>query len=285
MAKAAHIARKRFGQNFLHDHNVIANILASLQIKAGEHWVEIGPGLGALTAPLLEKNIRLDVVELDRDLVSHLKNQYKDKPNLTIHSADALKFDFAKLALPDEKLHIVGNLPYNISTPLLFHLLENAACIADMHFMLQKEVVDRICAVPGSKKYGRLSVMMQYHCTAECLFNVYPESFDPAPQVTSAIIRLIPHATPPVIVKDKAVFNKVVTQAFSQRRKTLRNSLKALVSEDSFEVFGIDPKARAETLSLLDFVKLSNELADNGKDWQAVEKRNERSKGKAKIGA
>ena len=265
MANFHQAPRKRFGQNFLHDHNVINNILANLQIKSGDHWVEIGPGLGALTTPLLGKNITLDVVELDRDLVSHLKDQYKDKPNLTIHSGDALKFDFAKLAKPDEKLHIVGNLPYNISTPLMFHLLDNSACIADMHFMLQKEVVDRICAVPGSRKYGRLSVMMQYHCTAECLFVVYPESFDPAPQVTSAIIRLIPHATPPVMVSDKAVFNKVVTQAFSQRRKTLRNSLKLLVSEESFVSFGIDPSVRAETLSLLDFANLSNQLVDIGK--------------------
>ena len=262
MANYHQAPRKRFGQNFLHDHNVISNILANLQIKAGDHWVEIGPGLGALTAPLLEKNIRLDVVELDRDLVSYLKDQYRDKPNLTIHSADALKFDFAQLANPDEKLHVVGNLPYNISTPLMFHLLDNAACIADMHFMLQKEVVDRICAVPGSKKYGRLSVMMQYHCTAECLFDVYPDSFDPAPQVTSAIIRLTPHASPPVVVKNKALFDKVVTQAFSQRRKTLRNSLKTLISEDIFVDLGIDPNARAETLSLLNFANLSNRLED-----------------------
>jgi 16S rRNA (adenine1518-N6/adenine1519-N6)-dimethyltransferase len=260
MTSPTHAARKRFGQNFLLDHNVIATILASLQTKADDHWVEIGPGLGALTAPLLEKNITLDVVELDRDLVSHLRAKYKDKTNLTVHSADALKFDFAKLAKPDERLHIVGNLPYNISTPLLFHLLENTSCIADMHFMLQKEVVDRICAGPGSKKYGRLSVMMQYHCAAECLFDVYPESFDPAPKVMSAIIRLIPHTTPPVVVKDKTLFKKIVTQAFSQRRKTLRNSLKTLVNEDSFVSLGIDPNARAETISLIDFANLCNQL-------------------------
>jgi 16S rRNA (adenine1518-N6/adenine1519-N6)-dimethyltransferase len=265
MASGMHIARKRFGQNFLHDHSVIANILNSLQTIPGQHWVEIGPGQGALTAPLLEKSITLDVVELDRDLVSLLKVKFKNCPQLNIHSADALKFDFTKLAKPGEKLHIIGNLPYNISTPLLFHLLDNASYIADMHFMLQKEVVDRICAAPGSKKYGRLSVMMQYHCTAECLFDVYPESFDPQPQVTSAIIKLIPHTTPPVVVRDKTLFNKVVTQAFSQRRKTLRNSLKKLVNEDSLQSLGIDPSARAETISLLDFANLSNQLADNGK--------------------
>ena len=263
MANGTHIARKRFGQNFLHDYAVITSILASLQAKSGEHWVEIGPGQGALTAPLLDKNITLDVVELDRDLVGLLKNKFKDNQRITIHSADALKFDFSTLAKQGEKLRVVGNLPYNISTPLLFHLLENATCIADMHFMLQKEVVDRICSAPGSKKYGRLSVMMQYHCVPECLFEVYPESFDPVPQVMSAIIRLTPHAVPPVVVKDKALFNAVVTQAFSQRRKTLRNSLKKLLGEQTFADLNIDPSARAETLSLQQFAELSNYLSDN----------------------
>jgi 16S rRNA (adenine1518-N6/adenine1519-N6)-dimethyltransferase len=263
MSSTTHTPRKRFGQNFLHDHSVIANILNSLQAKAGEHWVEIGPGQGALTVPLLDKKITLDVVELDRDLVKLLKNKFKDNPNLAIHSADALKFNFSALVKQDEKLRIIGNLPYNISTPLLFHLLENAGCIADMQFMLQKEVVDRICAVPGSKKYGRLSVMMQYYCSAESLFDVYPESFDPAPKVMSAVIRLVPHSKPPVLVNDKSLFNSVVTQAFSQRRKTLRNSLKKLISEDCFVALHIDPVARAETISLDDFANLSNWLSDN----------------------
>jgi 16S rRNA (adenine1518-N6/adenine1519-N6)-dimethyltransferase len=262
MSNAIHTPRKRFGQNFLHDYSVIANILASLQIKPGEHWVEIGPGQGALTVPLLDKGIRLDVVELDWDLVSLLKTKFKDNSQLAIHGADALKFDFSTLVKPGEKLRVIGNLPYNISTPLLFHLLENAACITDMHFMLQKEVVDRICALPGSKKYGRLSVMMQYYCSAECLFDVFPESFDPVPKVTSAIIRLIPHIQPPVVVTDKILFNSIVTQAFSQRRKTLRNSLKKLVSEDSFASLNIDPVLRAEAISLQDFANLSNWLAD-----------------------
>lgn len=262
MTNLTHTPRKRFGQNFLHDQNVIANILASLQAKEKEHWVEIGPGQGALTLPLLKKGLVLDVVELDRDLVVLLKQKFNDQNRLTIHSADALKFDFSKLVKHNEKLHIVGNLPYNISTPLMFHLLANAACISEMHFMLQKEVVDRICAAPGSKKYGRLSVMMQYNCSAECLFDVYPESFDPAPQVTSAMIRLIPHESPPVNIKDLILFNKVVTQAFSQRRKTLRNSLKTLLSEDDLINQNIDPTARAETISLQDFANLSNRLAD-----------------------
>jgi 16S rRNA (adenine1518-N6/adenine1519-N6)-dimethyltransferase len=254
----AHTARKRFGQNFLHDHAIIYNIISSLEAKAGQHWVEIGPGQGALTAPLLKQIGQLDVVELDRDLVTLLKAKFADHENLRIHSGDALRFDFASLAPPNEKIRIVGNLPYNISTPLMFHLLNNAACIEDMHFMLQKEVVDRICAAPGSKKYGRLSVMMQYYCAGECLFDVPPESFDPAPQVMSAIIRLVPHVTPPVEVYDVTLLNKVVTAAFSQRRKTLRNSLKKLIPEAAISALGIDASVRAEEISLADFAKLSN---------------------------
>ena len=257
-----HSPRKRFGQNFLHDHNIIYNILSSLEAKAGEHWVEIGPGLGALTEPLLKLGIRLDVVELDRDLVALLKDKFRQQNNLQIHSADALKFDFSALAENNEKLRIIGNLPYNISTPLMFHLLDNATCIEDMHFMLQKEVVDRICAAPGSKKYGKLSVMMQYYCATELLFDVPPESFDPAPKVMSAIVRLVPHQHAPVEVNDMEKLNRVVTQAFSQRRKTLRNSLKKLIDEDAIIALNIDPALRAEAQSLNDFAKLSNILQE-----------------------
>jgi 16S rRNA (adenine1518-N6/adenine1519-N6)-dimethyltransferase len=254
-----HKARKRFGQNFLHDHNIIYSIIAHLQLSENQHWVEIGPGQGALTAPLLARNVRLDVVELDRDLVALLQRKFTLQTKLSIHSADALSFDFAALQQgEDEKLHIIGNLPYNISTPLLFHLLEVSYCIADMHFMLQKEVVDRICAAPGSKQYGRLSVMMQYFCQSELLFDVPPESFDPIPKVMSAIIRLIPHSQPPVEVISMDCFNKVVTHAFSQRRKTIRNSLKSLLSEEQICELGINPGARAETLSLEEFALLSN---------------------------
>jgi 16S rRNA (adenine1518-N6/adenine1519-N6)-dimethyltransferase len=258
----AHIPRKRFGQNFLHDHNIIYNIISSIQAKPDQHWVEIGPGQGALTEPLLNEKVRLDVVELDRDLVVLLKDKFKHYPNLHIHSADALRFDFSSLADGDQKLRIIGNLPYNISTPLMFHLLDNAYCIEDMHFMLQKEVVDRICAVPGSKKYGRLSVMIQYYCLPELLFEVPPESFDPVPQVTSAIVRLVPHRQPPVAVNDIAKLNRVVTQAFSQRRKTLRNSLKKLIDEEEIVALGIDPTLRAESISLAEFARLSNLLQE-----------------------
>jgi 16S rRNA (adenine1518-N6/adenine1519-N6)-dimethyltransferase len=257
-----HNPRKRFGQNFLHDHNIIYNILSSIQAKPDEHWVEIGPGQGALTEPLLKQGLHLDVVELDRDLVVLLKEKYGKCNNLQIHSADALTFDFSALAKANEKLRIIGNLPYNISTPLMFHLLDNAYCIEDMHFMLQKEVVDRICATPGSKKYGRLSVMMQYYCATELLFDVPPESFDPVPKVMSAIVRLVPHQQPPVEVDDVVKFNKVVTQAFSQRRKTLRNSLKKLIDEDTIIALNIDPTLRAEALSLNDFAKLSKLLQE-----------------------
>ena len=258
----AHTPRKRFGQNFLHDHTIIYNIISSIQAKPDQHWVEIGPGQGALTEPLLKEGVRLEVVELDRDLVTLLKEKFKHYPDLQIHSADALRFDFSALADGDKKLRVIGNLPYNISTPLMFHLLDNAYCIGDMHFMLQKEVVDRICAVPGSKKYGRLSVMMQYYCATELLFDVPPESFDPAPQVMSAIVRLVPHRQPPVAVNDMAKLNRVVTQAFSQRRKTLRNSLKKLIAEEDIVALGIDPTLRAENISLADFARLSNLLQD-----------------------
>jgi len=265
----AHIPRKRFGQNFLHDHNIIYNILSSLQVKPDQHWVEIGPGQGALTEPLLNEGIRLDVIELDRDLVVLLKEKFKHQPRLQIHSADALRFDFSALVRSraeqggsNEKLRVIGNLPYNISTPLMFHLLKSAHCIEDMHFMLQKEVVDRICAAPGSKKYGRLSVMMQYYCDTELLFDVPPESFDPAPKVMSAIVRLVPHQQPPVEVHDVAKLNRVVTEAFSQRRKTLRNSLKKLIPEAEIAALNIDPTLRAEMISLDDFARLSNLLQE-----------------------
>ncbi len=252
-----HKARKRFGQNFLQDHNVIYNILSNIQANNNEHWVEIGPGLGAITDPLLKKNITLDVVELDRDLVLFLSDKFKQQANFTIHSADALNFDFAALAKDNEKLRIIGNLPYNISTPLLFHLLESAYCIADMHFMLQKEVVDRICAEPGSKKYGRLSVMIQYYCDTEFVFDVPPESFNPIPKVMSSIVKLTPHLKPPVDIEDIKKLKKVVTTAFSQRRKTIRNSLKKLITEEQIVEQGINPTLRAESISLAEFAKLS----------------------------
>lgn len=259
-----HQARKRFGQNFLIDYSVIERIIGSVAASPGQHWVEIGPGLGALTEPLLSQGVRLEVIELDRDLVKFLTNKFDVEKNFTIHSADALNVDFFELAGQDGSLHIIGNLPYNISTPLLFHLLQFAHCIEDMHFMLQKEVVDRICAVPGSKKYGRLSIMTQYYCQAEKLFEVPPESFDPQPKVTSAIIFLLPHKTPPVDIISQTDFETVVTRAFSQRRKTLRNSLRDLVAEEDYADLGMDPSSRAETISLESFARISNLVSTKG---------------------
>jgi 16S rRNA (adenine1518-N6/adenine1519-N6)-dimethyltransferase len=255
-----HKARKRFGQNFLHDHNVIENIVANIQIEPDDHIVEIGPGKGALTESILLSGAKLDSIEIDRDLVQLLKQKFEAAQNLQIISADALQFDFSSLPHKNEKIRIIGNLPYNISTPLLFHLFENFNCIQDMHFMLQKELVERVCADPGSKKYGRLSVMSQFYCSAESLFEVDPGSFTPSPKVLSAVVRLVPHSQPPVQVKSLSNLNKIVTQAFSQRRKTLRKSLKPLISEEKIEALSVDSSLRAEAISLNDFAKLSNSL-------------------------
>ncbi len=261
-----HKPRKRFGQNFLHDHSVIENIVASVLVKPGDHIVEIGPGKGALTERLLRPDIQLDIVELDRDLVTLLEKKFSCQENLRVYSADALQFDFSALNKQNEKLRMVGNLPYNISTPLLFHLFENVGCISDMYFMLQKQVVDRICAQPGSKKYGRLSVMSQYFCRPQMLFEVAPESFDPSPKVMSAVIRLVPHGEPKVEVLSRACLDRIVKQAFSQRRKTLRNSLRGLISEQTIKSLSIDSGLRAEALSLHDFAKLSNALYEKCKN-------------------
>ena len=252
-----HRARKRFGQHFLHDRNVIGRIVTALAPQPEDRIVEIGPGTGALTCDLLTRLAHLDAVELDRDLVAHLRSGFP-ADRLTLHSADALKFDFCRLASEGEKLRLVGNLPYNISTPLLFHLLDQAPCIRDMLFMLQKEVVTRLGAVPGGKDYGRLSVMIQYRCAVEKLFDVPPGAFTPPPQVDSAVVRLVPHATPPVAVNDADRFARLVQAAFASRRKVLRNTLKNFLRAEDMLALGIDPTRRAETLSLAEFAALSN---------------------------
>jgi 16S rRNA (adenine1518-N6/adenine1519-N6)-dimethyltransferase len=252
-----HRARKRFGQNFLRDHTVIDRIVRALSPKAGDRVVEIGPGLGALTGPLLKELGTLDVVELDRDLVPHLQETLGGLGALRVHNADALKFDFRALAGGD-KLRVVGNLPYNISTPLIFHLIEQADAIRDMHFMLQKEVVDRLAAAPDSADYGRLSVMVQYWCHVERLFTVPPGAFHPVPKVDSAVVRLVPHTTLPVRARDEQQFAQLVAQAFSQRRKTLRNTLKGMLDGETISAAGIDPGRRAETLTLAEFVTLAD---------------------------
>jgi 16S rRNA (adenine1518-N6/adenine1519-N6)-dimethyltransferase len=254
----SHQPRKRFGQNFLKDERVIHAIVGAIAPKASDHLVEIGPGQGALTVFLLDAGGQLDVVELDRDLVELLKRRYAGRADIRIHGADALRFDFASLA-QGQKLRIVGNLPYNISTPLLFRLFEQAGVIEDMHFMLQKEVVERLCAEPGGKDWGRLGVMARYHCRAEWVMDVSPESFCPVPKVMSSVVRLLPHAAPPVALA-RETLNTVVVAAFSQRRKTLRNALGGLLGVAQIEAAGVDPAARAETLTLEQFARLAERL-------------------------
>lgn len=249
----AHRARKRFGQNFLHDRQVIERIVAAIQPQANDTLIEIGPGLAALTRPLLEKLPHLQVVELDRDLAARLRAEFPPD-RLTVYESDALKFDFGRFG---SDLRVVGNLPYNISSPLLFHLADFAEHIRDMHFMLQKEVVWRMAAEPDSADYGRLSVMLQAQFRVEKLFIVPPGAFTPAPKVDSAIVRLTPLPTDQVAWRDPERFASVVAQAFSMRRKTLRNNLKGLISAAAMEAIGIDPGCRAETLSVADFARLA----------------------------
>lgn len=258
-----YIAKKRFGQNFLTDQGVIASLVEAISPAPNDLMVEIGPGLGALTKPLLQKLDLLHVVEVDRDIISWMQQEYA-KPlngkqrNINIHNADALKFDFSSLG---HAIRIVGNLPYNISTPILFHLLDNVPVITDMHFMLQKEVVERMVAAPSTPAYGRLSVMLQYRLQMEYLFTVPPEAFDPAPKVESAFVRCVPHTTQPFIAKDEVLFAQVVTAAFGQRRKTLRNTLKGLLDDQGFSALNIDSQQRAENLSIADFVTITNYLS------------------------
>ena len=256
-----HRARKRFGQNFLHDAGVIHRILRAIHAKAGQHLLEIGPGQGALTEGLIGSGAKLDVIELDQDLVPLLKLRFGINPQFTLHQGDALKFDFASIGSPSDKLRVVGNLPYNISTPLIFHLLEHAQLIRDMHFMLQKEVVERLAAEPGGGDWGRLSIMVQYHCRVEHLFNVGPGAFNPPPKVDSAIVRLVPHEVLPHPAKDHRLLERVVREAFNMRRKTLRNTLKQLLPAEAIEAAGVDGGLRPEQLDLAAFVRLADQLA------------------------
>jgi 16S rRNA (adenine1518-N6/adenine1519-N6)-dimethyltransferase len=251
---SGHKAQKRFGQNFLVDQNIIADIVRAICPEADDNMVEIGPGLGALTRPLLKQLNLLHVVEIDRDIIARLKTDYpQDK--IVIHEGDALKFDFATLGAP---LRIVGNLPYNISSPLLFHFSDYAERITDMHFMLQNEVVERMVAEPSTPEYGRLSVMLQYRFYMEKLIDVPPQSFRPAPKVDSAIVRMIPLPQKDIVVDDEVLYAQVVAAAFGQRRKTLRNTLKAYLAEEDFAQLGIDAQLRAENLGYLEFARMAN---------------------------
>ena len=263
-----HTARKRFGQNFLHDNSVIQNIVAAIYPQKGQFLVEIGPGLGALTEPVGEQVDHLTVVELDRDLAERLRHHPFLHQKLTVIETDAMQFDFGSLYAeqhtePKQKLRVFGNLPYNISTPLMFHLFKYHDVIQDMHFMLQKEVVKRLCAAPNSKAYGRLTIMAQYFCQVMPVLEVPPTAFKPAPKVDSAVVRLIPHKVLPHPVKDLYWLNRVCLQAFNQRRKTLRNALSTLFSPENLIALGVDLNARAENLSIADYARLANWLADN----------------------
>jgi 16S rRNA (adenine1518-N6/adenine1519-N6)-dimethyltransferase len=254
-------ARKRFGQHFLHDPGVIARIVAAIDPQPGERIVEIGPGLGALSRPLLERCGRLEAIEIDRDVIPDLQRHCAGAGELVVRQGDALEMDMAALYGNGPPLRLCGNLPYNISTPLLFHLLASRAVIADMHFMLQKEVVERMVAPPGGKIYGRLTVMLAAACRAELLFRVGSGAFRPAPAVDSAVVRLVPHAVLPFPLPDAARFARVVAAAFSMRRKTLRNSLRGVVAEDAFDATGIDSGRRPETLEPAEFAKLAAQPA------------------------
>ena len=254
-------ARKRFGQNFLHDRGVIQRILRAIGVRPGEPVVEIGPGHGAITEGLLAAAGALDVVELDRDLIEPLRSRLAGLGALRIHNADALSFDLCSLAPGPASLRLVGNLPYNISTPLLFRFLDQAHCIHDMHLMLQREVVERIVAAPGDKTYGRLSVMVQTWCAAECLFRIGPGAFTPAPKVESAFLRLVPYRPTPFRLDDPALHARIVAAAFAQRRKTLRNSLSKLVGPDLLLGAGIDAGLRAEAVDVGGFARLANTAA------------------------
>jgi 16S rRNA (adenine1518-N6/adenine1519-N6)-dimethyltransferase len=252
-----HKPRKRFGQNFLEDRGVVEQVLTAIRAQPGDRFLEVGPGLGALTLPLLQHLAHLDVVEIDRELITQLRSRHP-ADRLTVHAGDALEFDFAAIG-PD--VRIIGNLPYNISTPLLFHITAGAEVIRDAHFMLQREVVERMDARPGTAAYGRLSVMLQYRWNIDALFDVPPTAFRPAPKVWSSVVRMIPHPVLPHVAHSKPLFAEVVMRAFGQRRKTLRNALRGMLSAADLEGLGIDPGARGETLGVGEFVRIANRIA------------------------
>lgn len=254
----SHRARKRFGQNFLIDEGVIAGIVSAVAPRPEDVMVEIGPGLAAITAPLARVVRPLHVIEIDRDIVARLKERFR-ADELVIHEGDALDFDFSALG---SRVRVVGNLPYNISTPLLFHLAESATVVVDIHAMLQAEVVERMVAAPGDSDYGRLSVMLQYRFDMEKVLDVPPAAFRPAPKVDSAVVRMIPRRVETLTARDERALSQTVAAAFSQRRKTLRNTLGGMLSGEDFAALGIDPQARAQTLSVDDFVRIANRRAD-----------------------
>jgi 16S rRNA (adenine1518-N6/adenine1519-N6)-dimethyltransferase len=250
-------AKKHLGQNFLHERGVIDKIVLAIDPQPGDRIVEVGPGQGALTVPLLDRHGALTAIEFDRDLLVPLAAAAQAHGELTLLNADVLDVDFSALAA-GARIRLVGNLPYNLSSPILFHALDHAAAIHDMHFMLQKEVVERMAAAPGSKVYGRLSVMLQAYCAVTPLFKVPPGAFRPAPKVDSAVVRLLPRQPSEIGIDDPARFAQVVRAAFGQRRKTLRNALSGVADAAMIEAAGLRPDARAEQLSVADFIRLAN---------------------------
>jgi 16S rRNA (adenine1518-N6/adenine1519-N6)-dimethyltransferase len=254
----AHIPRKRFGQHFLQSPIVVQQIVDSIEPRPGDHLVEIGPGLGAITLPLLARLRAMDAVEIDRDAIRELQARAQTTGTLRLHEADVLRFDFGTLRTGEERLRVAGNLPYNISTPLLFHLIDQRQHFLDMHFMLQKEVVERMAARAGDESYGRLSVMLAPWLEITPLFDIGPGAFRPPPRVTSSFVRLRPYAAAPFVIIDHPSFAHVVAAAFSQRRKTLRNALKSLLGEDLIRAAQIDPGARAETVQPAQYAALAN---------------------------
>jgi 16S rRNA (adenine1518-N6/adenine1519-N6)-dimethyltransferase len=257
-------AKKRFGQHFLHDPGTIERILRAIAPRPGDRLVEIGPGRGAITVPLLEAAGALDVIEIDRDVLPELERRCAGRGALRVHVADALEFDFRRLRGDGAPLRLVGNLPYNVSTPLLFHFLDQLDAVSDMHFMLQKEVVTRMAARPGGKEYGRLTVMLAPRVRVEPLFDIGTGAFSPPPKVVSTFFALHPHAQPPFEIGAPQAYAKVVAAAFSQRRKTLRNSLGDLLSQAQIAAAGVDASARPETLAPAQFAALARELTAAG---------------------
>jgi len=253
-------AKKHLGQNFLHERSVVDRIVLAVDPQPGDRIVEIGPGQGALTLPLLDRHGALTAIEFDRDLLQPLAAAAAAHGALTLLAADVLTVDFTALAA-GTPLRLVGNLPYNLSSPILFHALDHAAAVRDMHFMLQKEVVERMAAAPGSKVYGRLSVMLQAYCAVTPLFTVGPGAFRPAPKVDSAVVRLVPRAAADIGIDDPNRFAHIVRAAFGKRRKTLRNALDGVVDSDAMLAAGVRPEARAEQLHVADFIRLANGIA------------------------
>ena len=252
-------AKKHLGQNFLHERGVVDRIVLAIDPRPGDRIVEIGPGQGALTLPLLDRHGALTAIEFDRDLLQPLAAAASAHGELTLVAADVLRVDFTQLA-EGGQIRLVGNLPYNLSSPILFHALDHAAAVRDMHFMLQKEVVERMAAAPGNKVYGRLSVMLQAYCTVTPLFTVAPGAFRPAPKVDSAVVRLVPRGADSIGIDDPRRFAQIVRAAFGQRRKTLRNALDGVLDSSAMHAVGVRPELRAEQLAVADFIRLANQL-------------------------